>query len=114
MAETLDIKISDAAGTRRYEMYSGGESFRINFALRIALSRLLAGRSGARLETLFIDEGFGSQDQEGRDRLIEAIHAVQDDFKRILVITHIDELKDRFPARIEVTKGPFGSQVAIY
>lgn len=113
-AETLEIKIDDGGAERPYELYSGGEAFRINFALRIALSKLLARRAGARLETLVIDEGFGSQDQEGRQRLIEAIQAVQEDFARVLVITHIDELKEAFPTRIEVTKGLGGSQVAIY
>ncbi|MEO1441271.1 MAG: SMC family ATPase, partial [Chloroflexota bacterium] len=59
--ETLDITIADELGTRGYEMYSGGEAFRINFAIRVALSKLLARRAGAHLETLFIDEGFGTQ-----------------------------------------------------
>lgn len=113
-AETLEIEISDGMGARKYELYSGGEAFRVNFALRIALSKLLARRAGARLETLVIDEGFGSQDSDGRQRLVEAITAVQDDFAKILVITHIDELKDVFPTRIEVTKGVAGSQVAVY
>ena len=107
--ETLDIRISDELGTRSYETYSGGEAFRIDFALRIALSRLLAHRAGAPLPTLFIDEGFGSQDAAGLERLVEAIQAIQDDFQRILVITHIEELKDRFPVRIEVTKTLQGS-----
>ena len=107
--ETLDIRISDELGTRSYETYSGGEAFRIDFALRIALSRLLAHRSGAPLPTLFIDEGFGSQDAAGLERLVEAIQAIQDDFQKILVITHIEELKDRFPVRIEVTKTLAGS-----
>ena len=107
--ETLDIRIADELGTRSYETYSGGEAFRIDFALRIGLSRLLAHRSGAPLPTLFIDEGFGSQDAAGLDRLVEAIQAIQNDFKRILVITHIEELKDRFPVRIEVTKTAGGS-----
>ncbi len=113
-AETLEIEISDGMGARRYELYSGGEAFRVNFALRIALSKLLAKRAGAPLETLFIDEGFGSQDEDGRRRLVEAIQAVQEDFGRILVITHIDELKDQFPTRIEVTKDGSGSRVAVY
>jgi exonuclease SbcC len=113
-AETLEIQISDGLGQRRYELFSGGEAFRVNFALRIALSKLLARRAGARLETLVIDEGFGSQDQEGRMRLVEAIHTVRDDFAQILVITHLDDLKDAFPTRIEVSKGPGGSQVAIF
>lgn len=113
IAETLDIHISDDMGTRPYELYSGGEAFRVNFALRIALSRLLAGRSGARLQTLIIDEGFGTQDGKGREKLIEAIDSIKDDFELILVISHIDELKDAFPTRIEVTKDEYGSQITV-
>ena len=108
--QTLDILISDATGSREYELFSGGEAFRINFAIRLALSRVLAGRAGARLQTLVIDEGFGSQDAEGRQRLIEAINLVSRDFAKILVITHPDELKDAF-LRIEVTKDDGGSRV---
>ena len=56
---------------------------------------------------------FGSQDAEGRQRLIEAINFVRDKFARIIVITHLEELKDAFSARIEVTKTPNGSQVGV-
>lgn len=108
--EALDIIISDELGTRSYDLYSGGESFRINFAIRIALSRLLARRAGAQLKSLFIDEGFGSQDARGREQLVAAINSIQDDFELILVITHIDEMRDAFPTRIEVEKTPQGSQ----
>ncbi len=111
--ETLDILISDSAGQREYEMFSGGEAFRINFAIRLALSRVLAHRAGARLQTLFIDEGFGSQDADGRQRLVEAINLVRGEFSRILVITHLEELKDHFPARIEVEKTLHGSQIRV-
>jgi exonuclease SbcC len=107
--EALEIKIADELGTREYSLYSGGEAFRVNFAIRIALSKLLARRAGAQLQTLVIDEGFGTQDAQGRERLVEAINAIQDDFARVLVITHIDELKDAFPARIQVTKTSDGS-----
>jgi DNA repair protein SbcC/Rad50 len=113
VAETLEIDISDSAGTRKYELFSGGEAFRANFAIRIALSKLLARRAGARLQTLVIDEGFGSQDTEGRDRLVEAIDSIRDDFEKILVVTHLDELKEFFPVRIEVTKGEAGSQIVV-
>ncbi|MCB8926347.1 MAG: SMC family ATPase [Ardenticatenaceae bacterium] len=113
LAETLDIHIRDNAGERPYDNYSGGEQFRVNFAIRLALSQLLAKRAGARLQTLVIDEGFGSQDPNGRQRLIEAINTIQDDFQRILVITHIDELRDAFPNRIEVSKTAVGSQITI-
>jgi exonuclease SbcC len=111
--ETLDILISDSAGTREYELFSGGEAFRINFAIRLALSQVLAKRAGARLQMLVIDEGFGSQDVEGRQRLIEAINQVQHDFARVLVITHLEELKDAFPARIEVEKTATGSHLKV-
>jgi exonuclease SbcC len=111
--ETLDILIRDAAGEREYELFSGGEAFRINFAIRLALSRVLSHRAGARLQTLVIDEGFGSQDTDGRQRLVEAINLVRNEFAKILVITHLEELKDAFPSRIEVTKTPRGSLVNV-
>lgn len=111
--ETLDIRISDELGTRDYGLYSGGEAFRVNFAIRLALSRLLARRAGTQLRTLIIDEGFGTQDALGRERLVQAINAIQKDFDLILVITHIEELKEAFPARIEITKSPSGSQIEV-
>jgi exonuclease SbcC len=111
--ETLDIEVADELGPRSYALFSGGEAFRINFAIRVALSKLLARRAGARLQTLIVDEGFGTQDAQGRERLVEAINSVQDDFERILVVTHIEELKDSFPVRIDVFKTPQGSQIEV-
>ncbi|MEN8171532.1 MAG: SMC family ATPase [Chloroflexota bacterium] len=113
LRETLDIQIQDRVGIRDYEMYSGGEAFRVNFAIRLALSEVLSQRAGARLQTLVIDEGFGSQDAIGRQRLVEAINLVKKDFAKILVITHIDSLKDAFPTRLEVEKTAQGSVVNI-
>ncbi len=111
--ETLEIVIQDASGARSYELFSGGEAFRVNFSIRLALSHLLANRSGARLQTLIIDEGFGSQDTQGRQRLIEAINMVRPDFKKILVITHLEELKDAFSTRIEVEKNNQTSVITV-
>ena len=111
--ETLDIAIADELGTRPYELFSGGEAFRINFAIRIALSKLLARRAGAQLRALFIDEGFGSQDEAGRAKMLDAIKAIKSDFDLILVITHIDELRDAFPLQLLVTKTAAGSQVTM-
>ncbi|MBN1679405.1 MAG: SMC family ATPase [Anaerolineae bacterium] len=113
VAETLDILISDELGTRSYESYSGGEAFRVNFAIRVALSQMLARRAGAQLRTLFVDEGFGTQDEAGRQRLVEAINAVQDHFDLLLAITHIDELRDMFPVQITITKTPDGSRISV-
>lgn len=113
LKETLDIQISDGTGVRDYELFSGGEAFRVNFAIRLALSELLSHRRGARLQTLVIDEGFGSQDAQGRQHLIEAINSVRGDFAKILVITHLEELKDAFQTRIEVTKTDKGSVLSV-
>lgn len=114
VSEELDIKVSDEVGTRNYETFSGGEAFRINFAIRIALSKLLARRSGAPLPILFIDEGFGSQDLEGQEKLIQSIQSIQNDFEKIIVITHIEQIKDSFPVRIEVNKSGEGSVFEIF
>ncbi len=112
--ETLDLMISDELGTRNYDTFSGGERFRVNFALRVALSQFLARRAGARLQTLVIDEGFGSQDDIGRERLVEAINVIRHDFDLVLIVTHIDELRDQFPAHIEVRKLPTGSALSVH
>jgi exonuclease SbcC len=111
--ETLDIRIADELGTRNYELYSGGEAFRVNFAIRIALSKLLARRAGASLQTLVVDEGFGTQDAQGRERLVEAINSIQTDFEKIIVITHIDELQGAFPTQISVHKTDQGSRITV-
>ena len=104
--ETLDIKIADEVGERSYHLYSGGEAFRTDFALRIALSRVLAMRAGTRLRTLIIDEGFGTQDSQGLEQLIDAIQEISKDFDKVLVVTHLSDLKNAFPVQIEVTKYP--------
>ncbi len=104
--ETLEIYIGDSSGTRSYETFSGGEAFRIDFALRVAISKFIANRSGAQLRTLVVDEGFGTQDKDGLDQFVQVINTIKDDFDKILAITHVDELKERFPVRIEVTKEP--------
>lgn len=113
LIETLDILIADARGTRPYETYSGGEAFRINFAIRLALARLLANRSGTALQMLIVDEGFGTQDSEGCDRLIAAINAIASEFACILTVTHIPQFKEAFQARIEVNKTPQGSKIQL-
>ena len=111
--ETLDIKISDAVGIRPYELFSGGEAFRIDFALRTAISKLLARRAGAALQLLIIDEGFGSQDEEGLMHITDALYKMQDDFAKIIIVSHLPLLKDQFPVQFLVQKTPSGSAVQI-
>lgn len=111
--ETLDIKISDQTGIRPYELFSGGEAFRIDFALRIAISKLLARRAGTALQTLIIDEGFGSQDEEGLNHIMDALHKIQDDFSKIIIVSHLPSMKDQFPVQFVIEKGVQGSMVSI-
>ena len=111
--ETLDIKISDSTGIRPYELFSGGEAFRINFALRIAISKLLARRSGTALQTLIIDEGFGSQDEEGLEQIMDVLYKIQNDFSKIIVVSHLAALKDQFPIHFVIEKGARGSSIRV-
>lgn len=111
--ETLDIKISDAVGIRPYELFSGGEAFRIDFALRIAISKLLARRAGTSLQTLIIDEGFGSQDEDGLSHIMDALYKIQDDFAKIIIVSHLTSMKNQFPVHFVIEKGPNGSIVQV-
>ena len=113
LIDTLDILIADASGTRAYETYSGGEAFRINFSIRLALAKLLAQRSGTALQMLIVDEGFGTQDAEGCSRLVGAINAIASDFACILTVTHMPQFKEAFQTRIEVHKGDRGSALQV-
>ena len=113
LIDTLDIVIADAGGTRPYETYSGGEAFRINFSVRLALAKLLAQRAGTSLQMLIVDEGFGTQDAEGCNRLVGAINAISSDFACILTVTHMPQFKEAFQTRIEVYKGDRGSSIQV-
>jgi len=113
LIDTLDILIADAQGTRPYETYSGGEGFRINFAIRLALAKLLAQRAGSALQLLIVDEGFGTQDAEGCERLIAALNAIASDFSCILAVTHMPQFKEAFEHHIEVAKTEQGSQLTL-
>ncbi|MBL4587713.1 SMC family ATPase [Candidatus Babeliales bacterium] len=111
--ETLDIHISDSAGIRPYEMFSGGEAFRIDLALRISISKLLARRSGTALQTLIIDEGFGSQDEEGLQKIMDALYKIQNDFAKIIIVSHLPLMKDNFPVHFVIEKNALGSHIRI-
>ncbi len=113
LIDTLDILIADAKGTRPYETYSGGEAFRVNFSIRLAIARLLALRSGTALQMLIIDEGFGTQDEAGCERLIAAIEAIAPDFACILTITHMPHFREAFQTRIDVFKDDGGSHILV-
>jgi len=109
--DTFDVLVHHDGGVRDFSMFSGGEAFRIAFSVRLAMSKLLVRRAGARLETLVVDEGFGTQDPQGRERLVEALNLARAEFSKVLVITHLDDLKDLFGAQIRVWKDPGAGSV---
>lgn len=112
--ETLDIIIHDKDKDRTYETYSGGEKFRIDFAFHIGLSKFLAKRAKANIEFFMIDEGLGSQDEEGKENFILTINKLSNMFKQIFIITHIEELKDAFDKKIIINKDPInGSKIEV-
>jgi exonuclease SbcC len=95
---------------------SGGETFLASLALALALSeqvRALAVTEKARLDSLFLDEGFGTLDPESLEVVVEAIEQLGGDGRMVGVITHVQELAIRLPARVEVEKSPRGSVLRV-
>jgi len=89
-----------------------GDQTSVEKILQQALSLPMLGN----LQVVWVkhaDRCLGSQDTQGRQRLVEAINLVRGDFAKILVITHIDEIKDQFPNRIEIEKTDRGSTVSV-
>lgn len=109
VAETLDLIVRDVVGERPYESYSGGERFRVDWALRVALAHVLSARAGLDLRTLVVDEGFGALDPAGIAGFASMLPATADLFGLCLVISHVPELAEAFPARLEVVKTAAGS-----
>jgi len=103
VGDTLEIVIKSLTTERNYDMLSGGEKFRVDLALRIALSTVLARRNNFKCETLIIDEGFGSLDEIGKQKFVELSMALHNTFKRIILITHTD-LTERYTDIITVRK----------
>jgi len=109
-SETFDIKVSMQDGLADFDDLSGGEQVRIAIALRLALSRLLMRRVGSHIRFLLLDEVDQALDKKGLQSLAETIHVLSNEFK-VMVITHNDNMKDRFDHVITVHKGPAGSML---
>jgi exonuclease SbcC len=104
LKETLDVVVLVDGQERAYELLSGGERFRVDFALRIGLASVLGHRAGSSIRTLWLDEPLAALDANGREAVVESLSAVSDDFELVVVVSHHDEFSDRLPARINVTK----------
>lgn len=94
VSETLDIKVTMDGEVRPIETLSGGERFRADLALRLAIGSLPARRSDAKIDMLAIDEGFGTQDEEGIASITETILGLTTVFPLILIITHVRSIAE--------------------
>lgn len=107
----LDLEVLDGGSMlpRSIETLSGGEQFLASLSLAFGLSDVVQNHSGAvRLDSLFIDEGFGSLDGETLDTAMKALAMLQNSGRLIGIISHVSELKNRIPCRVEVTRDAAG------
>lgn len=112
----LDLEVLDGmtGHQRSVDTLSGGEQFLASLSLALGLSEVVQSQSGCvQLESLFIDEGFGSLDQEILDTAMKALSLLHQGGRNIGIISHVSELRNRIPARIEVSRLPDGTAKAI-
>jgi exonuclease SbcC len=102
--ETLAIEIADGERYFPIERFSGSESDLANLALRVAISTHLSRMSGADIGLLVLDEVLGSLDVERKDLFVRTMGRLSARFHQLFVITHAEQVKDQFPAAIEVRK----------
>ena len=96
---------------RHVKTLSGGESFKASLSLALGLADVVQNYAGGvSLETMFIDEGFGTLDPESLDQAIEALMDIQNSGRLVGIISHVPELKERIDARLEVIAGQTGSR----
>lgn len=108
----LELEIIDAyTGKERHvNTLSGGEGFKASLALALGLADVIQSYSGGvQIDTMFVDEGFGSLDPESLDGAITTLMNLKDLGRIVGIISHVDELKERIDARLEVTLGKSGS-----
>lgn len=104
LSETFEIKILTQGKQRGYKLYSGGQRFVIDLALRTALSVILARRKNFTIETLIIDEGFGALDLRNRQLVIYAINELYKKFnlKKLILMTHCEEISENVERTLKV------------
>ena len=111
--ENFDFFIMDNSSYYPINRFSGGEIDLGNFCLRIAITKAIADLNGSKnnLNFLAFDEIFGSQDEDRRYEIMLALNFLQEQFRQIYIISHVETVKEYFPNILEVTLGANGSQV---
>ena len=112
----LDLEIFDnhVSNTRSVKTLSGGETFKASLALALGLSDVISQKSGGiHIDALFIDEGFGTLDEQSLDQAIETLLSINQDGRLVGIISHVNEFKERIPHQIQVNKDQEGSSLTI-
>jgi exonuclease SbcC len=107
--ENYDIQIRDFGEMRELKRFSGGEQDLGNLSLRMAISRMLAESSRLESGFLILDEVFGSQDVFRQENILNAIAGLQDFFQQILIVTHVEDIKQSVSTLITIDENPDGS-----
>lgn len=112
----LELEVIDNYNGKRRDVksLSGGEAFKAALSLALGLSDVIQSYSGGIVvDTMFIDEGFGSLDTESREQAINTLNQLTDNHKLIGIISHVTELKERIDKKIIVTKSTEGSKITV-
>lgn len=109
--EVFDIQVVVGDETRPFELLSGGEKFRVAFAIRVALSIILTQETGIQIGAIFYDEPFNDLDDDGLDKIQEIFVYLSSIFEHQLAITHQNRLKEIFNDVLCVRKGRTGSYI---
>jgi exonuclease SbcC len=112
----LDLQVIDyyTGGKRLVQQLSGGETFFTSLSLALGLADVAAAKSGGlHLDAIFIDEGFGTLDPETLDLAIRTLMELDGNFRMVGIISHVQDLKERIPTKLEVIKGKKGSNIAM-
>ena len=110
----LEVEDSYSGKTRSVATLSGGESFLAALSLALGLSDVVQSYAGGiKLDTLFIDEGFGSLDPESLDLAVRTLIDLQASGRMIGIISHVSELKEQMALRVDVESGRGGSHISV-
>lgn len=112
----LELEVIDNYNGKRRDVksLSGGEAFKAALSLALGLSDVIQSYSGGIVvDTMFIDEGFGSLDTESREQAINTLNQLTDNHKLIGIISHVTELKERIDKKVIVTKSTGGSKITV-
>lgn len=109
----IDVDDNETGKVRAARTLSGGEGFLAALALSLATAEVVTAHAGGiRLDAIFVDEGFGSLDDEALDRALGTLLSLREEGRMVGVISHVAELRERIPVRLEVKRGDVGSHAS--